>query len=95
VIFTDVVASTEHAARIGDRAWRDILAGHHAIVRRELNRFRGREHDTAGDAFFATFDGPAGAIRAGQAIVDRVRTLDLEARIGIASARRPAPERDG
>src|SRR5205807_496490 len=62
---------------------RDLLARHHALVRRELARFRGHERDTAGDGFFATFDGPARAIRAAQAIVDGVRTLGLEARIGI------------
>jgi len=83
VVFTDIVGSTDHAARIGDRAWRDLLARHHALVRRELARFRGHERDTAGDGFFATFDGPARAIRAAQAIVDGVRTLGLEARIGI------------
>ncbi len=83
VMFTDIVGSTDHAARIGDRAWRDLLVRHHALVRRELNRFRGRERDTAGDGFFASFDGPARAIRAAQAIVDGVRTLGLEARIGI------------
>jgi class 3 adenylate cyclase len=83
VMFTDIVGSTDHAARIGDRAWRDLLARHHTLVRRELSRYRGHERDTAGDGFFASFDGPARAIRAAQAIVDGVRTLDLEARIGI------------
>ena len=83
VMFTDIVGSTDHAARIGDRAWRDLLGRHHAIIRRELSRYRGHERDTAGDGFFATFDGPARAIRAAQAIIAGVRTLDLEARIGI------------
>jgi class 3 adenylate cyclase/pimeloyl-ACP methyl ester carboxylesterase len=83
VMFTDIVGSTDHAARIGDRAWRDLLARHHTIVRRELSHFRGEERDTVGDGFFATFDGPARAIGAAQAIVTGVRTLDLEARIGI------------
>jgi class 3 adenylate cyclase/pimeloyl-ACP methyl ester carboxylesterase len=83
VMFTDIVGSTDHAARIGDRAWRDLLARHHAIVRRELSHYRGDERDTVGDGFFATFDGPARAIGAAQAIVDGVRTLGLEARIGI------------
>jgi class 3 adenylate cyclase/pimeloyl-ACP methyl ester carboxylesterase len=83
VMFTDIVGSTNHAARIGDRAWRDLLARHHAIVRRELSRYRGHERDTVGDGFFATFDGPARAIGAAQAITDGVRTLGLEARIGI------------
>jgi class 3 adenylate cyclase/pimeloyl-ACP methyl ester carboxylesterase len=83
VMFTDIVGSTERVAKLGDRAWRDLLTKHHAIVRRELSRFRGQERDTAGDGFFATFDGPARAIRAAEAIVDRVRTIGLEARIGI------------
>jgi class 3 adenylate cyclase/pimeloyl-ACP methyl ester carboxylesterase len=83
VMFTDIVGSTDHAARIGDRAWRDLLARHHTIVRRELSRYRGHERDTAGDGFFATFDGPARAIGAAQAITNGVRTLGLEARIGI------------
>jgi len=83
VMFTDIVGSTDHASRIGDRAWRDLLTRHHAVVRRELSHFRGEERDTVGDGFFATFDGPARAIGAAQAIVTGVRTLDLEARIGI------------
>ncbi len=69
VMFTDIVGSTEHAAAIGDTAWRDMLVRHHAVVRREVGRFRGQERDTAGDGFFATFDGPARAIRCGQAIL--------------------------
>ncbi len=83
VMFTDIVGSTERVAEIGDRAWRDLLAKHHAIVRRELGRFRGQERDTAGDGFFATFDGPARGIRAAEAIVEGVRMIGLEARIGI------------
>jgi class 3 adenylate cyclase len=83
VMFTDIVASTESAASLGDRAWRDLLARHHAVVRRELARFRGEERDTAGDGFFATFDGPARAIRCGQAIVAGLEPLGLRARIGI------------
>ena len=83
VMFTDIEGSTEHATRLGDRAWRDLLARHHAVVRRELGRYRGYERDTAGDGFFATFDGPARAIGAAQAIVDGVRALDLEVRVGI------------
>ena len=73
LMFTDIVSSTERAAELGDRAWRDLLAQHNALVRRELARFRGEERDTAGDGFFATFDGPARAIRAAQAIVAGVR----------------------
>jgi class 3 adenylate cyclase len=83
VMFTDIVGSTDHAARIGDRAWRDLLARHHAVVRRELSHFRGEERDTVGDGFFATFDGPARAIGAAQSILNGVGTLGLEARIGI------------
>jgi class 3 adenylate cyclase len=83
VLFTDIVASTERAADLGDRSWRELLAKHHALVRRELARFRGEERDTAGDGFFATFDGPARAIRAGQAIVESVRSLDLDVRAGL------------
>jgi class 3 adenylate cyclase len=66
-----------------DRGWRDLLREHHALVRRELARFRGEERDTAGDGFFATFDGPARAIRAGQAIVTGMQKLGLDMRIGI------------
>src|SRR6266516_3340187 len=83
VMFTDIVGSTERAAALGDRAWRDLLAQHHALVRRELGRYRGKEQDTAGDGFFATFDGPARAIRAAQTIVSGVNDLSLESRIGI------------
>jgi pimeloyl-ACP methyl ester carboxylesterase len=75
ILFTDVVGSTERAAALGDSAWRDVLAQHHAAVRRALARFRGEERDTAGDGFFATFDGPARAIRCAETIVDDVRAL--------------------
>jgi class 3 adenylate cyclase len=83
VMFTDIVGSTDQAARIGDRAWRDLLARHHAVVRRELGHFRGEERDTVGDGFFATFDGPARAIGAARSIISGVGPLGLEARIGI------------
>jgi class 3 adenylate cyclase len=83
VMFTDIVASTERAAALGDRAWRDLVERHHAAVRHQLNRFRGREVDTAGDGFFATFDGPARAIRCSEAIHDAVRDLGIEVRIGL------------
>jgi class 3 adenylate cyclase len=83
VLFTDIVGSTQHAAALGDRAWRDLLARHHASVRRELARFRGEELDTAGDGFFATFDGPARAIRCAQAIVANVGELGLDLRAGL------------
>jgi class 3 adenylate cyclase len=83
VLFTDIVGSTERAAELGDRAWRELLERHHAVVRRELTRFGGEERDTAGDGFFATFDGPARAIRCAQALVDGIRDLGLEVRAGV------------
>jgi class 3 adenylate cyclase len=83
LMFTDIVASTERAAELGDRGWRDLLAQHNAVVRREIARFRGEERDTAGDGFLATFDGPARAIRAAQAIVAGVRPLGLDLRAGV------------
>jgi class 3 adenylate cyclase len=83
LLFTDIVGSTERAAELGDRSWRELLAPHHATVRRELARFRGEEKDTAGDGFFATFDGPARAIRCAQAIVSGVAGLGLELRAGV------------
>lgn len=83
VLFTDVVGSTERAVELGDRRWRELLAGHDAAVRRELDRFRGREVDTAGDGFFAAFDGPARAVRCAMSIGEAVRELGLEIRAGI------------
>jgi class 3 adenylate cyclase/pimeloyl-ACP methyl ester carboxylesterase len=83
VLFTDIVGSTERAAALGDRAWRELLERHHGLVRRELARFRGEEQDTAGDGFFATFDGPARAIRCAQAVVESLRTLGLDVRAGV------------
>jgi class 3 adenylate cyclase/alpha-beta hydrolase superfamily lysophospholipase len=83
VLFTDIVGSTERAAELGDRAWRDELERHHVTVRRALARFRGSEHDTAGDGFFATFDGPARAIGCAQEIVSAVAQLGLELRSGL------------
>ena len=83
ILFTDIVGSTEHAVALGDRRWRDLLERHHAVVRRELARFRGQERDTAGDGFFATFDGPARAIRCAQAIVEEVGQLGLALRAGL------------
>ena len=83
VLFTDIVGSTERARELGDRRWRDLVARHHEVVRAELTRFRGREVDTAGDGFFATFDGPARAIRSAKAISESVRGLGLEIRAGL------------
>ncbi len=82
VLFTDVVGSTERARELGDKRWRDLLDHHNEIVRRDLERFRGREVDSAGDGFFATFDGPARAIRCARSVVTNVRTLGLEVRAG-------------
>ncbi|HEY3017230.1 MAG TPA: adenylate/guanylate cyclase domain-containing protein [Gaiellaceae bacterium] len=83
VLFTDVVRSTEQAAALGDRRWRDVLEEHRALVRRELERFRGREVETIGDGFLATFDGPARAIRCAGAIRDALGPLGVEVRAGI------------
>jgi class 3 adenylate cyclase len=83
ILFTDIVGSTERAVAAGDRQWRDLLAQHHAAVRRELVRFRGREIDTAGDGFLAAFDGPARAVRCGARIVEAVRLLGLDVRAGV------------
>jgi len=83
ILFTDIVGSTELAARIGDSAWRELLQRHHAIVRRELAQYQGRELDTAGDGFFAAFDGPARAVLAASAIRDALRVLELEIRAGL------------
>lgn len=83
VLFTDIVGSTEHAAAMGDRRWREVLESHHAAIRRELERFRGREVDTSGDAFLAVFDGPARAVRCAAAGIAAVRGLGLEIRAGV------------
>jgi class 3 adenylate cyclase/pimeloyl-ACP methyl ester carboxylesterase len=83
VLFTDIVSSTVRLAELGDRHWREILKQHHAVVRRQLARFAGRELGTAGDGFFASFDGPARAIRCACAIVKAVRELGLEVRAGL------------
>jgi pimeloyl-ACP methyl ester carboxylesterase len=83
VMFTDIVESTARAVELGDRAWRDVLVRHHTLVRDELSRFRGREIDTAGDGFFATFDGPARAIRCACAISTSVRSLGIDVRAGL------------
>jgi class 3 adenylate cyclase len=83
VLFTDIVGSSEKAASLGDRAWRELLERHHELVRRQLARFRGVEVDTAGDGFFASFDGPARAIRCACAIVESMPELGLEVRAGL------------
>lgn len=83
VLFTDIVDSTKRAVELGDRQWRDLLERHHSLVRGELKRFRGQEIDTAGDGFFATFDGPARGIRCACAIRDAVSSLGLTIRAGL------------
>jgi len=83
VLFTDIANSTERAAEMGDRKWCDLLASHHSLIRGELSRFRGREIDTAGDGFFATFDGPARAIHCAEAIQNAVTQLGLTIRVGL------------
>jgi class 3 adenylate cyclase len=83
VLFTDIVGSTEHASRLGDGAWRTLLDEHNAVVRAELDRWRGNEVKTIGDGFLATFDGPARAVRCAAAIVDSTGTLGLRVRTGL------------
>jgi len=83
VLFTDIVGSTERAAAEGDQRWAELLTAHNKVVRLELRRFRGQEIDTAGDGFFATFDGPARAIKCACAIRDGVEALRLQIRAGL------------
>jgi class 3 adenylate cyclase len=83
VLFTDIVDATGHAERLGDRAWKDLLERHHEAVRAELARFRGHEVDTAGDGFFATFEGPARAVRCALAIREAVQVLGVQIRAGL------------
>ena len=83
VLFTDIVSSADKASSLGDRAWKELLEKHHALVRGLIARFGGREVDTAGDGFFATFDGPARAIRCATALAESVHRLGLEVRAGI------------
>ena len=82
-MFTDIVGSTGIQASVGDQEWKKLVVQHHEVVREELGRHRGVEVDTAGDGFFATFDGPARAVRCALAIVDAVRPLGLEIRAGV------------
>jgi class 3 adenylate cyclase len=83
ILFADIVGSTEHAAQVGDTRWHAILDGFYSVARRQLERFRGREVDSAGDGFFAAFDGPARAIRCAEAIREGVRPLSLALRAGV------------
>src|SRR5215207_9553211 len=83
VMFTDVVGSTDQAAGMGDRRWSELLATHDGLTRAELERFRGREIETTGDGFLATFDGPGRAVRCACAIRDAVRAIDIHVRVGL------------
>jgi len=83
ILSTDIVGSTELVAKLGDRAWRELLERHHALVRGELKRYQGREIDTAGDGFFAAFDGPARAIRCAATVVHLAVGLGLQLRAGV------------
>jgi class 3 adenylate cyclase/pimeloyl-ACP methyl ester carboxylesterase len=83
VMFTDIADSTKKAAEIGDRAWAELVSRHHALVRQHLGAFRGTEIDTAGDGFFASFEGPIRAIRCGRSITDAVRAIGLDVRVGL------------
>lgn len=83
VLFTDIVASTERATLLGDRRWRDLLDQHDRLVRRELERQRGREVKTTGDGVLATFDGPARGINCARTVCERVRPLGIEVRAGL------------
>jgi len=83
VMFTDIVGSTERAAELGNKGWRDLVERHHGVVRAMLGRFRGTEVDTAGDGFFATFDGPARGVRCAVSLTETVRDLGIEIRAGV------------
>jgi class 3 adenylate cyclase len=83
ILFTDIVGSTERQSALGDHAWKNLIQRHHAIVREALERWRGIEVDTAGDGFYATFDGPARAIRCALDIALRVQELGIEVRAGV------------
>jgi class 3 adenylate cyclase len=83
LLFTDIVGSTQRAAELGDQAWRELLDRHDQVVRRQIERFRGREVNTVGDGFVATFDGPGRAIACACAIRDAVRALGVEVRAGL------------
>jgi class 3 adenylate cyclase len=83
VLFTDIVGSTAKLAELGDAGWRELVERHHALVRQQLSRFRGEEVDTAGDGFFARFDGPIRAVRCAEAINGSMRDLGLDVRLGL------------
>ena len=83
MLFTDIVGSTQRAEHLGDDGWHRLLERHHSVIRRHLADFRGREIDTAGDGFFATFDGPARAVRCARAIRNAVQAIGIEIRVGL------------
>jgi class 3 adenylate cyclase len=83
ILFTDIVGSTKHAAKLGDRVWRELLDRHNELIREQLTRYRGREVGTAGDGFLAIFDGPGRAVRCARRAVEQVRVLGLEIRTGL------------
>jgi class 3 adenylate cyclase len=83
VLFTDIVRSTEHMASLGDRRWKELVEMHHAVIRHTLARWQGVEVDTAGDGFYATFDGPARGIRCALEIAERVHDLGVDVRSGL------------
>ena len=83
VLFTDIVGSTQLQASLGDQAWKELVLAHHRLVRAALTRWRGVENDTAGDGFYATFDGPARAVRCALEVVQDVRALGIEIRAGV------------
>jgi class 3 adenylate cyclase len=83
ILFTDIVGSTEHMSSLGDRRWKELVETHHTVVRDALGRWQGTEVDTAGDGFYATFEGPARGIRCGLEIAERVRDLGIEVRAGL------------
>jgi len=83
ILFTDIVESTETAARLGDMAWRGLLESHHRVVREQLKRYRGHEVETAGDSFLATFDGPARAIECAQALLESAASIGITLRAGL------------
>jgi class 3 adenylate cyclase len=83
ILFTDIVDSTRHQARLGDRDWKHVIERHNRVVREALSTWRGSENDTAGDGFYATFDGPARAIHCAREVTERVRALGIEVRAGV------------
>jgi class 3 adenylate cyclase len=83
VLFTDIVGSTEKAVALGDNRWHDLLDSHHAVIRRNLTRFRGKEVKSTGDGILATFDGPARGVRCACAIAEEIKPLGIQVRAGL------------